>query len=377
MPSRAEPVKLADGPAPDKRACRISGFGYLYPEVIPPAMSFARHTPQARSDNPTIELHSPEEGILLEIAQKYYWNNGTEGAGPSWTLQKVDLPIIDTQECWLKWRKHSVIKRGTGFCSYTNDSNSCSAVSRHAPQFSSVKDLGGASIEDTVTRGSKERFCVEGIGDLDLLFEFQGEDDEEEDDDSIQIASFLMQVCHALIVLVDYFVDVDILNFVRTCEMLKSSLPLAENPSGADHCPHLIIVQNRGKREDFLLNSIKEKNRIIEAVFEGSTMCYSDGISMKHSSFPCYKVLKDCSANFYVLPDMKPRGYKSEAHTSYKGVPDYEILIRKLRNQIVSLPRNPFGPQISSEKSWFHYATRIWDLTRKSFLIAELGRLLP
>lgn len=195
--------------------------------------------------------------------------------------------------------------------------------------------------------------------------------------ESMQIASFLMQVCHALIVLVDYFVDVDILNFIRTCEMLKPSLPLTENPSGADHRPHLIVVQNRGKREDFLVNSIKEKSRIIELAFEGSTMSYSDGISMKDSSFPCYKVLKDCSANFYVLPDMKPRGYKSEAHTTYKGVPDYEVLVRKLRNQIVSLPRNPFYPQISSEKNWFHYATRMWDLTRKSFLIAELGRLLP
>uniref|UniRef100_A0A915J6Y9 Uncharacterized protein n=1 Tax=Romanomermis culicivorax TaxID=13658 RepID=A0A915J6Y9_ROMCU len=38
-------------------------------------------------------------------------------------------------------------------------------------------------MEDTVTRGSKECFFVEGMGDLDLLFEFEGKDNEEEDDD--------------------------------------------------------------------------------------------------------------------------------------------------------------------------------------------------
>uniref|UniRef100_A0A915J970 Uncharacterized protein n=1 Tax=Romanomermis culicivorax TaxID=13658 RepID=A0A915J970_ROMCU len=49
--------------------------------------------------------------------------------------------------------------------------------------FSSVKDLGGASMEEVVTPGSKERFFVEGMGDLDLLFEFEGEDDKKEIDD--------------------------------------------------------------------------------------------------------------------------------------------------------------------------------------------------
>uniref|UniRef100_A0A915JR66 Uncharacterized protein n=1 Tax=Romanomermis culicivorax TaxID=13658 RepID=A0A915JR66_ROMCU len=57
------------------------------------------------------------------------------------------------------------------------------AVSTRAPRFSSVKDLGGASTEDAVTRGSKEHFFIGGISDLDLLFEFEGEDDEEDDEE--------------------------------------------------------------------------------------------------------------------------------------------------------------------------------------------------
>uniref|UniRef100_A0A915I3X0 Uncharacterized protein n=1 Tax=Romanomermis culicivorax TaxID=13658 RepID=A0A915I3X0_ROMCU len=38
-------------------------------------------------------------------------------------------------------------------------------------------------MEEAVTQGSKERFSLEGMGDLDLLFKFKGEDDGEEDDD--------------------------------------------------------------------------------------------------------------------------------------------------------------------------------------------------
>uniref|UniRef100_A0A915JPQ4 Uncharacterized protein n=1 Tax=Romanomermis culicivorax TaxID=13658 RepID=A0A915JPQ4_ROMCU len=57
-----------------------------------------------------------------------------------------------------------------------------SAVSRCTLRLSPVKDMGGASIEDVVTPGSKERFFIKGMGDLNLLFEFEGEDDKEEDD---------------------------------------------------------------------------------------------------------------------------------------------------------------------------------------------------
>uniref|UniRef100_A0A915L620 Uncharacterized protein n=1 Tax=Romanomermis culicivorax TaxID=13658 RepID=A0A915L620_ROMCU len=64
--------------------------------------------------------------------------------------------------------------------------NDLQAVSTRTPGFSSVKDLGGASTEDAVTRGSKEHFFVQGMGDLNLLFEFEGEDDEEEDNDILE-----------------------------------------------------------------------------------------------------------------------------------------------------------------------------------------------
>jgi len=51
--------------------------------------------------------------------------------------------------------------------------------------------------------------------------------------------SFLLQVCHVLVFVVDYFIDADLVNLVRTCEMLKSHLPLPENPTGADHLTHI------------------------------------------------------------------------------------------------------------------------------------------
>uniref|UniRef100_A0A915K2X5 Uncharacterized protein n=1 Tax=Romanomermis culicivorax TaxID=13658 RepID=A0A915K2X5_ROMCU len=48
---------------------------------------------------------------------------------------------------------------------------------------STIKDLGGASVEDIVTPGLEECFFVEGMSDLDLLFELEGKEDEEGDED--------------------------------------------------------------------------------------------------------------------------------------------------------------------------------------------------
>lgn len=46
----------------------------------------------------------------------------------------------------------------------------------------------------------------------------------------------MMQVCHVVIFLVDWFVDVDLLRFIQTAEMLKPNAPISENPH--DHYPH-------------------------------------------------------------------------------------------------------------------------------------------
>lgn len=98
-------------------------------------------------------------------------------------------------------------------------------------------------------------------------------------------------------------------------------------------CIVSVFVQNRAKREDFTVLSVKKKCQVIEKTFKDSNLLFtgeeikffetkiikinffhcSDGISLKNSTYPCYQSLNDSVANYFVLPDMKPRGYKSES----------------------------------------------------------------
>ncbi|VDO94291.1 unnamed protein product [Soboliphyme baturini] len=57
--------------------------------------------------------------------------------------------------------------------------------------------------------------------------------------ESLQIAAFLFQVCHVVIVLFDWFLDVSLINFLYTAEMLKPSMHLSEGPVNVDYYPHL------------------------------------------------------------------------------------------------------------------------------------------
>ncbi|KAL1416301.1 hypothetical protein MTO96_006331 [Rhipicephalus appendiculatus] len=92
---------------------------------------------------------------------------------------------------------------------------------------------------------------------------------------SLQMASFLMAVCHTVIVVQDWFADPNFLRFVLTAEMLKpttSSHDQSRNNSEdvAESFPHLVFVQNKCTPGDFSPENVAAMSQTLDAIFTKS-----------------------------------------------------------------------------------------------------------
>ncbi|EDO46042.1 predicted protein [Nematostella vectensis] len=184
---------------------------------------------------------------------------------------------------------------------------------------------------------------------------------------SLQLVTFLMTVCHVIIVVQDWFADINLMRLLMTAEMLKpSSVPhgSSHETTGAgsaqdnteDHYPDVgflvlsgyvwlclvVFVYNKCTREDYHPENIQAMHGTTAAIFQHSRLRY-----LRNG----------------VLP-------------AFTGHPSYELVLETLRNQIFSIHRHPLTHHSLTEKNWFHYAARSWDTIRKSSLISEYNRLL-
>ncbi|KXJ23158.1 protein SMG9 [Exaiptasia diaphana] len=210
---------------------------------------------------------------------------------------------------------------------------------------------------------------------------------------SLQIVTFLLTVCHVILVVQDWFTDVNLLRLLRSAEMLKpSSVPHSsshESSSGSnaadnaeDHYPEVVFVYNKATREDFHPENINAVHNVTSTLFQHSRLKLRSGMSMLGSGIlPFNNLLSSCDdVNLHLIPAYE--GATNGHYTgngilpSYKGYPEFELVIQTLRNQVFSTHRHPLTQHNLTEKNWFHYAARSWDTIRKSSLISEYNRLL-
>ncbi|KAI5646353.1 protein SMG9 [Phthorimaea operculella] len=111
--------------------------------------------------------------------------------------------------------------------------------------------------------------------------------------DCLQIASFLMAVCHVLIATQDWFTDYHFIRCIQAAEMLKPSLSASnssvaqENPesSNTGEChPHLLLLHNRCQLEDFTPESIRVMQDLYRKAFQKSNLQLNSGMYMYSDS---------------------------------------------------------------------------------------------
>lgn len=201
---------------------------------------------------------------------------------------------------------------------------------------------------------------------------------------SLQIAAFLLTVCHTVILVQDWFTDPNLLRFIQTAEMLRPSALLPSQDGSSDYhteyCPHLVLIHNKCSTADFEPSKVKIMQQTYSLIFDKSKLKFRGPIGITNgcvipslSPVTCGETI-----NLFLLPwkDSTNQGVSLPSIPEYKGHPGFDTLAEIFRQHIVSMPRSQMQPSTLTEKNWFHYAARTWETVKKSTLFMEYCRLL-
>ncbi|CAG4996544.1 unnamed protein product [Parnassius apollo] len=214
--------------------------------------------------------------------------------------------------------------------------------------------------------------------------------------DCLEIASFLMSICHLLIAVQDWFTDYNFIRYIQTAEMLKPTLSASStvtaNPEGSESSyygeghPHLLLLHNRCQLEDFTPEAIKTMQDFYRKAFQRSNLQLNSGMYMysdiNKNGLHLDQVYKDCDVenggppiNLFLLPEIYSDFDKREI---YRGHPSFEELAKRLRWLVLGVNRHQITnvPNLS-EKGWFQYCSKAWETIRKCTFFIEYERLLP
>ncbi|XP_075976934.1 nonsense-mediated mRNA decay factor SMG9 isoform X1 [Anticarsia gemmatalis] len=214
--------------------------------------------------------------------------------------------------------------------------------------------------------------------------------------DCLQIASYLMAICHVLIAVQDWFTDYNFLRYIQAAEMLKPSLSASntvsssqegsESTGGGESHPHLLLLHNRCQLEDFTPESLTIMQDLYRKAFQKSNLQLNSGMYMYSdtnknglnvdSVCKGYNV-ETCGTpiNLFLLPEIYDDFDNREI---YRGHPPFEQLAKRLRWMILGVNRHQITnvPNLS-EKGWFHYCSKAWETMRKCTFFMEYERFLP
>ncbi|UYV83133.1 SMG9 [Cordylochernes scorpioides] len=198
---------------------------------------------------------------------------------------------------------------------------------------------------------------------------------------SLQLVSFLLSVCHTVLLVQDWFHDASLLRFIQTADMLKPSThdSKASLEDLKDYNPQLVFVQNKCTRPDYYPDTIRDMHYLLSILFHNSKLKHSGLVSMdfiKEDDESANKV------NLFLIPEIEgdsnvlERVVTDLTTLQYRGHPGWKQVCQSFCQQVMSLPRPNLTSQTFSEKNWFHFAGKTWDNIKKSNLYLEYKRLI-
>ncbi|CAL1681079.1 unnamed protein product [Lasius platythorax] len=179
---------------------------------------------------------------------------------------------------------------------------------------------------------------------------------------SLQFAAFLFSVCHVIIFVQDWFIDPNLVRFLQTAEMLKPSSTTIMDQDYVEYYPHVVFLHNKVELQDFMPTIIDQMKEFYNKIFSSSRLQTHSGIDMSHYSI-------ENGLNLFLIPSRK----EEDMIFCENG----KSLIDKLRTKIHGVTRNPMTPTVLTEKSWYHYVSKVMEAIKKSHLSSEYGRLMP
>ncbi|XP_039294175.1 protein SMG9 isoform X1 [Nilaparvata lugens] len=192
---------------------------------------------------------------------------------------------------------------------------------------------------------------------------------------SLQIAAFLLSVCHIVIVVQDWFFDPNLLRFLQSAEMLKPPTPTtSQDEELVEYFPHVLFLHTHAEAADFSNQRLELMQKVYNQTFARSKLQTQTGLSIANTGVFESLSFNEDNLNIYLLPDLVE---EQNGDNHFKGHPGYVELMRKLRFQIHGATRSPLTHNTLTEKNWLHYASKIWEGVKKSTFFFEYSRLMP
>ncbi|KAK9879536.1 hypothetical protein WA026_006606 [Henosepilachna vigintioctopunctata] len=190
---------------------------------------------------------------------------------------------------------------------------------------------------------------------------------------ALQITSFLMSVCHILIVVQDWFFDSNICRFIQTAEMLKPTMTNADDEL-SEHCLHLLLVHNKATVDDFSPSVFKTIQKTYKSIFNKSKLVIDSSLGIATGRLVKHLNPESCgpALNIFLIPE-----YVESEAISFRGYPTMEEIIKKLRANIFGATKHPLTHVQLTEKTWLVYCSKVWENVRKSSFFVEYTKLMP
>ncbi|PSN58032.1 Protein SMG9 [Blattella germanica] len=203
-----------------------------------------------------------------------------------------------------------------------------------------------ASVMDRLVQQENKKFPGTDFASTENTMELQ----------SLQLAAFLLSVCHVVILMQDWFFD-------------------PNDEEIIEYFPHLLFLHNQANTSDFNPTMVKLMQSVYNQTFMRSRLQIHSGMGIASGNVINYLTPTRCgeAINLFLLPNIKD----SEDGSHFRGHPGFAELLSKLRNQVNGVTRLPITHTVLSEKNWFHYASKVWEGVKKSTFFMEYNRLLP
>lgn len=178
------------------------------------------------------------------------------------------------------------------------------------------------------------------------------------------MAGFLLNVCHVVLYVYDWFIDLQVIKFLQTAEMLKPSSPAMTESGNPDelieYFPNVIFVQNKASLSDFSPDRIETMEEVLSKLMDGTQLKIKSNLGTSDSGF-----------NLTILPDLDSQRDGKLIRVSL------EEKVNWLRRLVFSSNRSHLTTMAKlTEKNWFVFAQKMWDAVKNSSFYLEYSRLL-
>ncbi len=197
---------------------------------------------------------------------------------------------------------------------------------------------------------------------------------------ALQMAGFLLSVCHVVIFAQDLLVDSASAKFLLAAEMLRPSSPayVDENnvSSVTEYFPDLVIVGNRAELEDLSGGRLTAAAEFYGLAFRQSQLRVRGGLGI-NLKMPHLKSLNPDFAdiNLAVVPDFEPETKHKQGW--FGPSTTFQEATSKLRKAVLSVNRRPLTTKSrQTERMWLQFAQKTWDSIKSSNFYMEYNRLL-